>query len=105
MSHFDIYNEQELLEQLKSIDLVIVPYENEAGYGIKSVISNLNSKVNTAAIVIGPEGGFEEDEIDKLKQINAHIVTLGPRIFRTETAGFVSIALLMYELGDLGGKI
>ena len=56
-------------------------------------------------IFIGPEGGIEEDEILKLKEIGAHIVTLGNRILRTETAGFTAASLIQYELGDLGGVI
>ena len=54
---------------------------------------------------MGPEGGFEESEILKLKAIGANIVTLGPRILRTETAGFTCLSLIMYELGDLGGIV
>lgn len=94
----------ELLEELKKVDLIVVPYENEEGYGIKQMIKTIDSEVKSAAIVIGPEGGFEEEEIIRLKELKAHIITLGPRILRTETAGFTCISLLMYELGDLGGK-
>ncbi|WP_291633411.1 16S rRNA (uracil(1498)-N(3))-methyltransferase [Clostridium sp.] len=93
-----------LLEQLKHMDLVVVPYENEEGYGIKKLAQNIDRKdINKVAIVIGPEGGFEESEILKLKEVGASIVTLGPRILRTETAGFTCLSLIMYELGDLGG--
>ena len=95
---------EELLSQLKGIDLIVVPYENEEGKGIKAMmkeISNINIK--SAAVIIGPEGGFEEAEIQKLKAVGAHIITLGPRILRTETAGFVAVSVLMYELGDMGG--
>ena len=55
--------------------------------------------------MVGPEGGFEEEEIEILKSKGANIVTLGPRILRTETAGFTCIAILQYELGDVGGNI
>ncbi|NMM61950.1 16S rRNA (uracil(1498)-N(3))-methyltransferase [Clostridium sp. P21] len=93
-----------LLEFLKQIDLIIVPYENAEGYGIKKVVENINKRdVKKIAVIIGPEGGFDETEIETLKNLEAHIVTLGPRILRTETAGFVCISLLMYELGDIGG--
>ena len=96
----------ELLEELKNMDLVVVPYENEEGYGIKKLVQNIEKKhINKVAIVIGPEGGFEESEILKLKEIEANIVTLGPRILRTETAGFTCLSLIMYELGDLGGVV
>lgn len=94
---------EELLDKLKEMDLIIVPYENEDGYGIKNVIANISREIKEVAVIIGPEGGFEESEIDRLKDIGAHIVTLGPRILRTETAGFVCVSLLMYELGDMGG--
>jgi len=97
---------QQLLEELKGMDLVVVPYENEEGYGLKKLMGNIDKKaIVKVAIVIGPEGGFEECEIDKLKEMGASIITLGPRILRTETAGFTCTSLIMYELGDLGGII
>ena len=69
-----------LLEELKNMDLVVVPYENEEGYGIKKLVQNIEKKnINKVAIIIGPEGGFEESEILKLKEIGAKIVTLGPQ--------------------------
>ncbi len=93
-----------MLELVKKVDLVVVPYENEEHQGLKKVISKLDKAViKSAAVIIGPEGGFEESEIETLKGIGAEIITLGPRILRTETAGFVASSLLMYELGDLGG--
>lgn len=96
---------QEMLSKLEHIDLVIVPYENEDGSGIKNVIKELSGKlIKSVGVVIGPEGGFEKFEIEKLKSIGAHIVTLGPRILRTETAGLTVVSILMYELGDMGGN-
>ncbi|MBZ9636099.1 16S rRNA (uracil(1498)-N(3))-methyltransferase [Clostridium sp. FP1] len=95
-----------LLEELKHMDLVVVPYENEEGYGIKKLMNDIEKNtIVKVGIVIGPEGGFEESEIQKLTEIGAKIVTLGPRILRTETAGFTCLSLIMYELGDLGGVI
>ena len=47
---------------------------------------------------------IEEEEIEQLKEKGAHIVTLGKRILRTETAGFVATSLIQYELSDLGGN-
>lgn len=96
---------KELINQLDNFDLVIVPYENQENLGIKYVKNQVIDKnIETVAIIIGPEGGFEETEIQALKDANAFIVTLGPRILRTETAGFVALSLVMYELGDLGGN-
>lgn len=91
-------------EELKQYDLIVVPYERADNYGIKSLCMNIKREdINTIAIVIGPEGGFEEEEIEDLKKIGSNIVTLGKRILRTETAGFVATSLLCYELGDMGG--
>ncbi|MGL4761297.1 MAG: RsmE family RNA methyltransferase [Sarcina sp.] len=95
---------EEALAKMKEMDLIVVPYENATRYGIRTMAKELNEKKFTkVAVMIGPEGGFEEEEIQKLKDINAHIVTLGPRILRTETAGFTCASLLQYEFGDLGG--
>lgn len=96
----------EMLIQLKSMDLIVVPYENEKGYGLKKAFKEIDkNEMKKIAIVIGPEGGFEEEEINMLKDIEAKIVTLGPRILRTETAGFTALNIIMYEIGDLGGNI
>jgi len=95
-----------LLAEADRYDLIVVPYENKENFGIKAMLSKLKDKnINNVAIVIGPEGGFEEEEIEKLSSLGSEIVTLGPRILRTETAGFVCASLLLYELGDIGGKI
>lgn len=102
----DVIEFNDMLEKLEDIDLVIVPYENEEGTGLKKVVKEIDVKnIKNAAIVIGPEGGFDEQEIEELKQIGAHIITLGPRILRTETAGFVCTSLVMYELSDIGGNL
>ncbi|MBX4266718.1 16S rRNA (uracil(1498)-N(3))-methyltransferase [Clostridium estertheticum] len=94
-----------LLVELKAMDLVVVPYENEEGYGMKKLVKDIDKEtINKVAIIIGPEGGFEECEISKLKEIGSKIITLGPRILRTETAGFTCLSLIMYEFSDLGGS-
>lgn len=95
------------LNNLKNLDLVIVPYENAENFGIKTLFNNEKidiSSIKTVGILVGPEGGFELEEINKLRENGAYIVTLGSRILRTETAGFVTTSLVQYELGDLGGS-
>ncbi|OPJ63845.1 16S rRNA (uracil(1498)-N(3))-methyltransferase [Clostridium oryzae] len=95
-----------LLNVLKGFDLIVVPYENAEGFGIKKMCSAAErDNILNVAVIIGPEGGFEQSEIDKLTQLGAYIVTLGPRILRTETAGIITSAILQYELGDMGGII
>ena len=99
----------EVLEKINSLDLLIVPYENANNFGIKTLINELRKENNidnikNIGIFVGPEGGIEEDEIERLKDKEAYIVTLGKRILRTETAGFVATSLIQYELSDLGGN-
>jgi 16S rRNA (uracil1498-N3)-methyltransferase len=101
---------EEVLDRLKTMDIFLVPYENAENIGIKRVVSDLRkngtiNEVKKIGIMVGPEGGFEEEEINKLKDEGAYIITLGSRILRTETAGFVATSLMQYELGDLGGIV
>ncbi|MDP3387132.1 MAG: RsmE family RNA methyltransferase [Eubacteriales bacterium] len=81
----------------QSEGLIIVPYENESD----NSLSNVQIDHSDVRIVIGPEGGFEEFEIEELKNAGAHIVTLGPRILRTETAGIVACAICMYKTNNI----
>ena len=53
---------------------------------------------NTVAVFIGPEGGFEDDEIEEARKLGMHTVTLGKRILRTETAGIAFLSMLAYAL-------
>lgn len=96
----------QMLEELSNFQLIVVPYENKKAYGIKKLVEDIKElQIKNVAIVIGPEGGFEDKEIAKLQEMGAYIVTLGPRILRTETAGFTCLSIIMYELGDLGGNM
>lgn len=56
-----------------------------------------------AALVVGPEGGLAPDEVNGLRAIGAHVVGLGPRILRTETAAPVGLTLLQARYGDFAG--
>lgn len=90
----------DMINLLKNEENIIIPYEDEVVYTIKEGLQNLPAgKIN---IVIGPEGGFESSEIDKLKSIGGKVVTLGNRILRTETAGIVTATIILYELGNIG---
>ena len=52
----------------------------------------------SVGIFIGPEGGFEEEEVLRAREAGAQPVTLGRRILRTETAGLAALSILMYHL-------
>lgn len=90
----------DMINEIKNSDaLNILAYENEEHTDIKSVLKN-NGNMTDINIIIGPEGGFEDDEIKSAKEANINIVTLGPRILRCETAPVAVISAVMYELGD-----
>lgn len=80
-------------------DLIIFLYENEKDQGIKSTLRKTEGK--NVGIIVGPEGGFSDDEAQLLEQFGCVSTTLGPRILRTETAGLACISIIQYELGDL----
>ena len=85
----------------KNYDSLIVAYENEKEYTLKQEIQKIkqsNKKELKIAVVIGPEGGLAEEEIETLKNYGANIVTLGKRILRTETVALNILSILMYEL-------
>lgn len=90
------------LQGLRENELVIMPWEEQKSGGIKQLLKN-NAGVAEISIFIGPEGGFSQREARAASEKGVHLITLGPRIMRTETAGIVTAAITLYELGDLGG--
>ena len=82
------------LEKAKDLDLFLVPYENEQG--IKSTINALAKikKGFKVGVLIGPEGGFSDNEIALAKTVGESI-SLGKRILRTETASITALSMLM----------
>ena len=106
---------ENICQNIVNYDIVIVAYEKEEDNSLKaelkklkakcendySITSRLDSKSSIEllkiAIVIGPEGGLEQEEVDKLKENGAEIVTLGKRILRTETVALNMLSIITYE--------
>jgi 16S rRNA (uracil1498-N3)-methyltransferase len=74
---------------------------SERGGGPLAGALGCAGSVASAAAVIGPEGGWSDGELELLGARGASIITLGPRVLRTETAAIVAITLLQHALGDL----
>lgn len=91
---------EDALKELEDEELVVVFYESEDEVSFKDVLKGYSGK--DISIFIGPEGGLEEKEVEKLAGIGAKVVSLGNRILRTETVSLVASSIIMYELGDLG---
>lgn len=96
----NIENVKNLCNLISMYDIVLVAYENENKNTLKNELKNLkNSKSNLKiGVVIGPEGGIEDEEIMLLKEAGGKIITLGNRILRTETASLVMASIINYEL-------
>ena len=76
--------------------------QSEDRQGLKQVLqSNLNT--DSILIIIGPEGGISEAELDKARSGGAVPVSLGRRILRAETAGLTALSAVLYEFDELGG--
>jgi 16S rRNA (uracil1498-N3)-methyltransferase len=97
------------IKKLKDIKLInekeflIIPYEGEVERTLHQVIENgITGDYRKISIIIGPEGGFEDSEIDYLKSIGGYTVTLGNRILRTETAAVAVMSVIMYRIGAFG---
>lgn len=86
---------QEMKEIISEFDVFIVAYEGEKQTTLRQVLKKEYTKIG---VVIGPEGGLESQEIEKLKECGAKIITLGNRILRTETASLAILSIIMYEL-------
>ena len=91
---------REAAQRCREFDLALVPWE-EGGELLRDVLA-ANPGARTVAVFIGPEGGLSPEEVALARQHGARPVTLGPRILRTETAGFAAAAAILYALGDLG---
>lgn len=85
------------LKECPRFDLSLIPWELEKKEGIKEALQNGKGS-KTILILVGPEGGFSLQEIEQAKLAGALPVSLGRRILRSELAGMVTLALVMYEL-------
>jgi 16S rRNA (uracil1498-N3)-methyltransferase len=89
---------KEAVEDSKRLDRSIIFYEKEKSRGIKQFIADF--KGESIGMLIGPEGGFSENEARLAIESGAESLTLGKRILRTETAGMAATSILVYELED-----
>ncbi|MBQ3790464.1 MAG: 16S rRNA (uracil(1498)-N(3))-methyltransferase [Lachnospiraceae bacterium] len=90
------------LEESRQLDLVLIPYELAEGMERTRALLGSVKPGMRIGIFIGPEGGFEEEEIRLAEASGAQPITLGKRILRTETAGMVVLGWLGYLTEGLG---
>lgn len=92
-------NFKEAVSMAAEADLALIPYEEEREMSLKKALSG--KKPETVSVMIGPEGGFDSDEIKLAKENGITSVTLGKRILRTETAPLTVCSAILYELDEM----
>ena len=89
----------ELECRVAEYDLALVAYEEDKK---TSLVECLDGTPRSVLMIVGPEGGFEPAEVERLRKAGARSFSMGPRRLRAETAGIVASAMLFQMTGDLG---
>jgi len=87
---------------LRDYDRCLIAAPSDGVTTLRDALRGIDRSPASVAVMIGPEGGFTEDEVALACGNGAVRVGLGPRILRTETAAMVACALVLYELGEMG---
>ena len=100
----DVMTYKQAMGKVSELDLFLVPYENERGMAeTREALSRIKPGMSVG-ILIGPEGGFDEKEIELARASGAAVISLGSRILRAETAAVTAVALGMLHVElNLGG--
>ncbi len=100
----NIENIKNICNQIKDYDIVLLAYELEEKNYIKNELQKLKKQKEKykIAVIIGPEGGIEQEEVDSMESNGAKVISLGKRILRTETVALQVSSIIMYELENGG---
>ena len=91
---------REAVEEAGELDVCLIPYEKAENMArTREILSGISAGASIG-VFIGPEGGFEEEEVREAMEAGARPITLGRRILRTETAGMAVLAMLGYLLEE-----
>jgi len=90
-----------LVNHSMQVGLDLIAWEDEDGQSLRGLMRTAGRQVSQARLLVGPEGGFELDEVALARQYGFIAVSLGRRILRMETAAMACAALIMYEMGEM----
>lgn len=94
----DVLSYKQAMSEAKEMDLFLVPFESKRGMlDTKEALSEIKKGMKIG-IIIGPEGGFEDKEVEDAVSIGGKTVSLGSRILRTETAAMTSVGMVMLHV-------
>lgn len=91
----------EALGYAEGSDLKILLWEKGSKNPLRDILRS-GGNYGKVALMVGPEGGFDLEEVQRAQEMGFKPITLGRRIMRTETAAIVLVGIVQYELGDLG---
>ena len=95
---YDVMTYKQAMAKAAELDLFLVPYENERGMGAtREALARIKPGMSVG-ILVGPEGGFEEKEIELAREAGAAVISLGARILRAETAAVTAVGLGMLHV-------
>ena len=92
----------EAASRLGDFDRALIAAPSPKAVSLPEALRDLDRGTASIGLMVGPEGGFANEEIDLACEAGAIAIHLGPRILRTETAAVVASALILYELGEMG---
>lgn len=92
---------KQVLAECPAGTCIVMLYEGRTPASLRELLAKQSAR--SYLLLIGPEGGFSSAEVSLCQAAGAHVVTLGPRILRTETASLAAVSIILYEQGDLGG--
>ncbi len=96
-----VLNFEQAIENASISGSILIAWEKEDQVVLSDVLSEFLSKTANIGIFIGPEGGFDQQEIEFAVSKGAQLVSLGPRVLRTETAGLVFASLILFAGKEL----
>jgi 16S rRNA (uracil1498-N3)-methyltransferase len=91
----------EVMVHCKGWDLILIAWEGEEATRLRDVLKGVGD-AERVALIVGPEGGFEKQEVQLAEEHGAKVCSLGKLILRSELAGIVGASLILYELRELG---
>lgn len=91
---------EQAFDMAEGIEYNMIPYELQEGIETSREIVGEACRHASVGIFIGPEGGFEPEEVEQAVERQIHPLTLGRRILRTETAGMALLSILMFQMQE-----
>ena len=96
----EVLSFKQALEKAKELDVLLLPYECAEGMAYTRMVVSKIKPGQSVGIFIGPEGGFDGEELKLASEAECNIITLGKRILRTETAGMMLMSVIMYNMEE-----